>query len=295
MLVNVPLVDQLNEPTEDGQPDENKAANCVPASLTGAVRALVPGAAVDGDALKDAVYGQGYTGATDPARYVAYLASQFHITMVETQSSDGHQLVQDIIAGLLKHKPVTGSIPSGWGTAPADPLHPVGGTHEVCWCDYDAQNGTLTAMNPWPVNGSSAFYQTQPLDWWAARIVYGRVFTLSGGQPMAFIRQPDGSARDDQTGVVLHLGMAAYVLGNDTPNHALMGETYYTPTDSFVPLTGGMVLSYDKAENVVRADRAGEVLQAIWQQLVAAKAAGGDPAGQAAIALLAKVRADLAA
>lgn len=183
MLVDAPLVDQLNEGTLDGQSDENARANCVPASLTAGIRALVPGATVDGDSLKDAVYGQGYTGATDPARYVAYLASQYGVTMTrypaDGTSATGAALVQQIIAGLQRHEPVTGAIPSQWGTAPADPLNPVGGTHEVTFCDYDGTN--LTAMNPWPVNGASAFYQTQPASWWASRLVYGRVFVLSGG------------------------------------------------------------------------------------------------------------------
>lgn len=299
MLVNAPLVDQLAESTLDGQPDENARANCVPASLTSGVRALVPGAVVDGDALKDAVYGQGYTGATDPARFAAYLAAHYGVTLTRAPGSgtaSGAALVSTIIAGLERHQPVTGAIPSQWSQVPPDPLNPVGGTHEVLFCDYDAAAGTLTAMNPWPEPPTNnAFYQTEPVAWWQARLVYGRVFTLAREADMAFIRQPDGSARDDQTGVVLHLGMAAYVLANDTSEHALMGETYYDEANSFVPLTGGLVLSYNKGENVVRADRAGETLQAVWQQLVAARAAGGDPAGQAAIALLAKVRADLAA
>ncbi len=64
--MQLPLRNQLNEPTADNQPDENKGANCVPASLSSAVSYLI-GRDVYGDELKDAAYGQGYTGATDPA------------------------------------------------------------------------------------------------------------------------------------------------------------------------------------------------------------------------------------
>lgn len=188
MLVNVPLVDQLNEAVTDGGPDEAARANCVPASLTGLVLALVPGATIhgapiNGDALRDAVYPESYTGATDPAAYVAYLAAQFHIEMTQSDSADGHQLVAQIVAALQRHEPATAAIPSMWGNdyTGVDMVHFSGGTHQVAFCDYDAATTELTAMNPWPVNGQTAFYQTQPAAWWAARIVYGRMFALSGG------------------------------------------------------------------------------------------------------------------
>lgn len=93
---------------------------------------------------------------------------------------------------------------------------------------------------------------------------------LKGTPTMTFVKQPDGSARDDTTGVVLHFGMAAYVLDHSVAQHALLAETYYTPTDSFVPCDGGLVLTYNKQENRVRADRAGETLLAIWNVLSAA-------------------------
>lgn len=195
MLVNAPLVDQLAEPTLDGQSDENARANCVPASLTSGVRALEPGAVVDGDALKDAVYGQGYTGATDPARFAGYLAAQYRITLARypaTGTAAGAALIAQIIQGVRGGLPVTGAIPSQWATAPTDPLNPVGGTHEVLFCDYDG--ATLTAMNPWPVNGTSAFYQQQPVSWWQARLVYGRVFTLEG--KAVWVKGSDGFYHD---------------------------------------------------------------------------------------------------
>jgi hypothetical protein len=40
MLVNVPMIDQRNEPTMDGAPDENASANCVPGSLAAILEAL---------------------------------------------------------------------------------------------------------------------------------------------------------------------------------------------------------------------------------------------------------------
>jgi hypothetical protein len=281
MLVIVPLRDQLDERTTDGQPDENARANCVPASLSAALSALT-GRAYYGDALKDAVYGQAYTGATDPARYIAYLAAQ-GVRMWEVRSGSGDALVATIRAELALGHPVYGAIPSEWGiTTAADVAAHGGPTHAVMFCDASPAAGTLTAMNPWPVDGQHAFYQTMPAAWWASRLVYGHVYPLApGASAMPFTKQPDGSVRDDQTGVVLHLGMAAYVLAHTVQQHALLGETYYTPSDSFVPCGGGLILTYNKGENAVRADRGGETLLALWRQLASATARAEAAEGQA--------------
>ena len=95
-------------------------------------------------------------------------------------------------------------------------------------------------MNPWPVDGQHAVYQTMPAAWWASRLVYGHVYPLAlkGALVMPFVKQPDGSVRDDRTGVVLRLGMAAYVLAHNVAQHALLPETYYTTDDSFAPCDG---------------------------------------------------------
>jgi N-acetyl-anhydromuramyl-L-alanine amidase AmpD len=468
MLIDVPLRDQLAEATLDHQADENAHANCVPASLAAALSALT-GRTFYGDELKDAVYGQGYTGATDPARFIAYCQRQ-GVRLWEVRDASGDALVRTIQAELGRHHPVYGAIPSMWANTTAAEIAAHGGpTHAVMFCDANSAAGTLTAMNPWPVDGHHAFYQTMPAAWWAARLVYGRVFPLaavavpahpvaspaappagtpaaasaavqtdepgavwlpsphrwvganrpryviihgtgsaltdraadiaryfqqandhsthyvvgrdgavvqcvrerdaawgngilgSGHAPWwtanpntytisiehvndaqngtaltpaqrdasfrlvraicqrhaipmraadvvggitghysidpvrrahcpgnypwtelwaylraqaslqgAFSREPDGSARDERTGVVLRAGMAAYVLEHHTAEHALSGEISYTPDASFVPCEGGLILTYDKRENVVRADRGGETLLAVWHQLAAA-------------------------
>lgn len=266
MLVNVPLRDQLAEPVLDHAPDENARDNCVPASLAAAFTALT-GRAYYGDELKDAVYGQGYTGATDPARFIAYAAQQ-GIHMWEVRAPSGGALVAAIQAELARGHPVYGAIPSQWGNTTAADIAAHGGpTHAVMFCDADHAAGTLTAMNPWPVDGHNAFYQRMPAAWWASRLVYGHVYPLEGAPTMAFVRQPDGSARDDGTGVILRFGMAAYVLGHNVTQHALLAETYYTPQDSFVPCDGGVILTYNKTENQVRADRGGQALLTIWHEL----------------------------
>ena len=282
MRVDVPLRDQLSEPTQDHLPDENASANCVPASLSAAFSALT-GKAYYGDELKDAVYGEAYTGATDPARYVAYAAQQ-GIHMWEVRADTGVALVDTIKAELALGHAVYGAIPSFWGNTTAADIAAHGGpTHAVMFCDANPAAGTLTAMNPWPVDGHNAFYQTMPAAWWASRLVYGHVYPLAriqGGAPMAFIKQPDGSARDDKTGVVLHYGMAAYVLDHNVSQHALLAETYYTASDSFVPCDGGLILTYNKVEAAVRADRGGETLLAVWNLLAAANTRADGAAAQ---------------
>jgi hypothetical protein len=155
------------------------------------------------------------------------------------------------------------------------------------------------------VDGHNAFYQRMPATWWASRLVYGHIYPLEGATTMAFVKQPDGSARDDGTGVILRFGMADYVLSHNVAQHALLAETYYTPQDSFVACDGGLILTYDKTENQVRADRGGQALLAIWSQLGAASAqiaalqaelgrqSSGDTASAEAIRALAAALASL--
>lgn len=307
MLVNVPLVNQLAEPTTDGGPDEAARANCVPASLTSAVLSLVPGAqingqAIDGDALRDLVYPESYTGATDPAAYGAVLASHFGIALVEYQSADGAALVQHAITALESHEPVSAAIPSEWGLnfAGQDMVHFAGGTHEVTFCDYNPATSELTAMNPWPVNGSTAFYQSQPAAWWAERIVYGRVFVLAGGHPMSNVTPVWNAtagtlaypAHDGIPAITLEHMQASYAQANRAGRYPLAPAFYDAATgDSLVGWNDGLDSRADKdstagAWTVSMEDSGPRIAAAL---AVAALAA----AGQQALATLAKVKADL--
>jgi hypothetical protein len=176
VLVGLPLRNQLQEPTSDGQSDENARANCVPASLAAALSAL-SGRDYEGDELKDAVYGQGYTGATDPVRYVDYCRAQ-GVRMWPVDGG-GAQMVTTIAAELAQGHPVYGAIPSQWGNTTAADIAAHGGpTHVVMFCDANPGAATLTAMNPWPVDGHNAFYQTMPSAWWATRLVYGHIYPM---------------------------------------------------------------------------------------------------------------------
>lgn len=278
MLFPAPLVDQLNEPTMDGGPDEAAQSNCVPACLSSALMGFYPGKPYDGDELRDAVYGEGSAGGTDPVRYIPYLASQGVLT-TEYDSADGWALVHTIVAGLQRHEPVTGAIPSMWATAPADPVHAVGSTHEVLWCDFDGAN--LTAMNPWPVNGQNAFYQTEPLSWWAARIVYGRVFTLAKKVAMPYTKNADGSLTYSN-GVTLHTATAAYVVANNISATPLQPQQYVGSRYGFTPFDDGTVLVWDGQAQQIETNLAGVIIHLLCSQPAPAPVA--DPAAEHALA-----------
>lgn len=109
-LPGFPLVNQLQEKTTDGYPDENASNNCVAASLSAGLMYLLK-RPFDGDELKDAVYGQGYTGEEAPARYVSY-CSQQGIALTPYNNSSGWRLVDHIHSEVLAGRPVMVTMPS---------------------------------------------------------------------------------------------------------------------------------------------------------------------------------------
>jgi hypothetical protein len=265
MLINAPLVDQLNEPTSDGGPDESARSNCVPACLSSCLMAFHPGQQYNGDELRDAVYGEGNTGATDPAHYAGYLSAH-GVALAQIDHPDGQSLVSAIVDALRRGEAATGGIPSMWGNdyAGQNMVAFAQSTHEVLWCDTDGAT-FLTAMNPWPVDGAHAFYQTESLGWWAQRIVYGRIFTL---------------ARIGATTVVdtsgLGPGFAAYVSEHNlTATHVTAGEVDTgnpaVPGEAFAAFADGTILYYSHAMGV-RADRGPELVAELWAEIVALRA-----------------------
>lgn len=162
------LLDQLIEGTMDGQPDENANDNCVAASLAEALRILT-GKTFDGDELKDAVYGQGWVGFQSAARYVAYCANQGVSLIAYNASQAG--LVAAIHEQVSAGHPVLVTMPSQWGTAPSDPVHPSGSTH--VGVGVGVGPGMIRVMNPW-----HGFFQDEADDWWAARLCYGQVWPM---------------------------------------------------------------------------------------------------------------------
>lgn len=130
---------------------------------------------------------------------------------------------------------MTGAIPSFWGTTTAAQIAANGGpTHEVLWCDDTA--GQLTAMNPW-----HGFYHTNTYAWWAAHIVYGRVFTMTAAAP---------------TGASFSVGpgLAAFIAAHPEYGQAIADEVYVGTAMAGVPTSSGATLVWDNVGHVVRAD-----------------------------------------
>jgi hypothetical protein len=321
MLANVVLVDQLNEPTSDGLPDENATANCVDASLTGGIKGQYPDAVITmggktekltGDALKDAVYGQGYKGATDPARFMTFINQhpELGVTMAETEKGVlGTVVVAAAIAGLQRHHPVTAAIPSMWGNAwdggtdmiNFDSAHPNQGTHQIMFADWDGTN--LTAMNPW-----HGFWQKQTRKWWEDRIVYGRCFELTPLEvhvSIIIVKDSAGnivSAHDaDNPAMKVGGGMAAMIDKNAwTKGSIAVPETYLSEGESVAVLRGAVkvAMTYSTTHGTV-ADGNGDMVQAVndlyvaWQSSLADASKAQSDLAAAQIALN-KSQADLA-
>ncbi|HLZ24408.1 MAG TPA: hypothetical protein VKQ30_20025 [Ktedonobacterales bacterium] len=189
-LPGFPLVSQLHEPTMDRFPDENANWNCVAASLSAGLMYLLK-RPFDGDEIKDAVYGQGYTGAQAAVRYVAYCASQ-GVALAPYNNASGCGLVAHIHNELLAIRPVVLTMPSQWGIPPPDPLHPAGSTHVGIAAGWGS--GWLRIMNPW-----GGFWHDGDDAYWAARLCFGQVWSMapihSGGGPMV----PNGWHDDGAT------------------------------------------------------------------------------------------------
>lgn len=286
MLPNAVLVNQLNEPTSDKQVDENKNWNCVPASLSEAIHVLT-GKTIYGDALKDAVYGQGYTGAQAPAHYVAYLASALGITMSPINAGVVG-LVAALHTQLAAGHPCLVTIPSLWGI-PVSQQKPGYTTHVVCMEGWGP--GWLRAGNVW-----GAFWHDGTDDYWAQRLCYGQIWTLTRSTPpMAWVKQANGTGKDDKGHVCGEGDMTYIAAHNLAGSNGLMSEMYYADGHSFLPLDNGHIVTWDGTSV---AEDGAQALVAVWQQLQAAQQktpppAPADPLAQKALAQLTSLNAFL--
>lgn len=187
-LPNFPMKDQRTERTSDGHPPENGSWDCVPTSFAAAIQ-YFDGGYISGDELKDAEYGETYTGGTALVAYVDQSGdrarSVYHITADPENSSDPAALVRFIHAGVQAGCPVIATIPSQWGI-PRD-QQPAGyTTHVICF--YSEGPGALTAMNPW-----GGFAHSGSDQYWADRLCYNQVWRihkedtpLPAGSPTGF-------------------------------------------------------------------------------------------------------------
>lgn len=202
-LSGFPLVNQNHEPTMDGHPDENAPNNCVVADLAAILMYYHPGRTYDGDEIKDAVYGQGYTGPMDPAHFVAYMESQ-GVLWKETQG-EPLALVMAAHAYVAAGSPVLLQIPSNWNE---EPPPTEGSTHAVVAVKEDS--GSLTCMNPW-----GGFWHYGSDSYWQARIRYASVWRAevqTVGVPQGW--RDDGRTLVSPNGAQVVLGFRDYILAH---------------------------------------------------------------------------------
>ncbi len=189
-MTTIPIkpLNQLNEPTSDGKPDENREFNCVPDSLAMVFNWLLKTNKYHGDLLKDAACGQGYVGFTAASEYVSFARSQ-GIKLYPVEGY-GMQLVQLIHQYLAKGLPVVATEPDPY-------VNPSKGwSHVILF--YADQPGQLTAMDPY-----GAHPVTRSDKDWAAILQFHEIWIgelLPGVHPitMSNYQVPTGW-RDDGT------------------------------------------------------------------------------------------------
>lgn len=284
MKIAVPLKDQRTEKTTDGRSPEDGNMDCVATSLAAMCQALT-GRFTSGDDLHDRVYGQGYVGLQDPARFVGLLDS-LGVGMARV-GGDPAALVARAAAEIAAGHPALLSIPSDWGDEPPHSQY----AHMVAGCDLPDQS-SLTAMNPW-----GGFYQTQSRAWWIERLAhcsYSGIWVLvrketpvtTNGIPAGW--HDDGATLTAPNGHRVVRGFRLYVLANawDPANVPLEEERWIDPLSWADPTAGAgsrqvfatLALRWTQATNVVREALGAELLAVeqrvgtLGQQIVAAQA-----------------------
>lgn len=213
------LVDQLSSPTVDKLADENARDNCVPSSLC-AMLGYYTGKVYQPDAVKDAVYGQGWTGFEAARSYVTYCAAQgMVLTPFDvTKTSVGQaSLVSKIHSEVVAKRPVLITIPSEWNSAPTNPIYQpwlpwtYRGPSHVCSV-YGVGPGMVRLHNPWHgvlMDVSDA--------WLKARLLYSEIWLSAKGEAtMANIIptgwKDNGSTLSAPSGVAVVKGFRDFVL-----------------------------------------------------------------------------------
>ncbi len=228
-LASYPLVNQLDEPTSDGQEDENSNNNCVVACIASAL-CYFTGRPFNGDEIKDAnpAYGQGYEGMMDAANFQDY-CSQYHVTM---------QQISDSPAALVAaaHQQLQAGYPCliyvGWDDNPSIP-------HAVCL--FAEHPNRLSAMNPW-----GGYREEGSDDDWSNRLFYQVLWIFKGAKNMPI---PQGWKDDASTQTLtapnhlpVRLGFRSHILHADhwdDDNYPLETEVHVDHVEQSSPNKGG--------------------------------------------------------
>lgn len=239
-LPDYPLVDQLHEPTSDHLADENARFNCVPASDAGIVRYLCrPNHQdVNGDFLKDKVYGQGHTGGGSQEAYAPVLKSLYDIDTEIQRSLDRMQLVNWAVANINLGQPSMITMPSAWNSQVKEPGYnpnkPDFPTHAGTVFGYNPTTHELLIANPW-----GGFIHRGTYQYWADRFCYGKIYreSLAGAASMPVPTgwtDKDNTLTNPQNQYVVVKGMRSFV----------MDQPYWDPAD--VPIMNEHQLTDDE-------------------------------------------------
>jgi hypothetical protein len=236
-ITNFPMVSQRSTVTSDGRPSENALYDCVPASI-GAIMLWLSGKsawddAINPDKLKDAAYGESYTGGTSASNYVA-ICKAMGFTLASIDTTDPGSTIALARQLLLQQKPVIfteldpyvdTSLPqySGW-------------THVCAW--FAGDGAGLTAMDPFiaqPVYKSDGT--------WASLLRANQVWTVER-IPMSTVPQgwsDDGTTLRAPNNVPVVLGFRAYVLSHawEQDNWPLSPEAGMAKLEASNPSLGG--------------------------------------------------------
>lgn len=218
-IPGVPLLNQLNEATTDGQPPENARYDCVFTSNAALATAYLK-RPISGDQLKDSNphYGQGYVGFASEVNMVAQMAG-LGIQITRAPSATQQGLIDILHTEIAKGHGCIVTMPSQWGTAPANPRTYSGYSHVGLACGVGP--GFIQVMNSW-----SGFWQDESDSWWAARLLAGEVWVATMAIPSGW--KDDGRTLTVPNGVPVVRGFRDWILahGWDANNVPMKAEAY---------------------------------------------------------------------
>lgn len=195
VLKGFPLVSQLSSVTSDGHVSENALFDCVPASIGAAILWYEGKTAWDDqinpDKLKDAAYGDAYTGGTAAAAYIG-VCKQLGYNLYPI-NGDAATLVQKSHEIIRSGKPVIFTEP--------DPYVPASyGWSHVC-VFYAEAPGNLTALDPY----IAAPVQRTDADW-MNKLSFNQIWIIEplGGLKMLQLSDPMGKYFTDAGNGVWH-------------------------------------------------------------------------------------------
>lgn len=226
-LLNFPFVNQLNSPTDDGKPDENKWYNCVPASICACLRYITGDESFEPDQLKDLAYGENWVNlGTSASAFVDFCASHgVNLYPIDNSTytdavSQAHRLLRTLF------RPVIFTQQDDYSSNPNF-------THVCVW--FAEEQGSLTCMDPF--GGKSITYSDSL---WINRLRSTQLWSVEKMTNMPVV--PSGWHDDPATetlaapnGVHVVLGFRKFVLLNnwDPANIPLAAEEWSDHVDPF--------------------------------------------------------------